>query len=397
MDERNPSLARFLRSLPHVTRGESNHCAVIHCSPMKVGIDGRSLAAGRARRGVAHYTASLAEALAAGFPGDSWRLLVPGATPDPPVAGVETAGLRLPSRVVFGAAALAGRPRLDRLLGGAADVVWAPAPAPLAVSPGVPFVLTVHDLSFEEDPRFYTRYERAWHRLGRLGRLARRAERVIAVSAATREAALARWGLDPDRVVVVPSGVDRPSDPPGVAEEIRHDLGVPERYLLFVGALEPRKAPVLLARAYAATRAGGLDADLVVVGTGRLESEMGGPGVRLLGGRDRREVEALYAGALAVVLPSFSEGYGWPPLEAAACGTPSVVTDLPVFRETLGDAALRVAPGDEDALAQALARIASDAALRERLAADAALAIADRTWEAAARATHGVLAAAAGA
>lgn len=363
---------------------------------MMVGIDGRSLAAGRARRGVAHYTASLAGALAARFPGDSWCLLVPGATVDPPVAGVETAGLRLPGRVVFGASALTGRPRLDRLLGDGVDVVWAPAPAPLAVSPDVPFVLTVHDLSFEEDPGFYTPYERAWHRLGRLGALARRAQRVIAVSAATRDAAVARWGLDPARVVVVPSGVDRPSDPPGVAEEIRHDLGVPERYLLFVGALEPRKAPVLLARAYAAARAGGLDADLVVVGTGRLESELAGPGVHLLGGRERREVEALYAGALAVVLPSLSEGYGWPPLEAAACGTPSVVSDLPVFRETLGEAALLVAPGDEAALAQALARIASDAPLRERLATDAAGAISGRTWEAAADATHAVLTHAAG-
>ncbi len=363
---------------------------------MRVGIDGRSLAAGRARRGVAHYTASLAGVLAARFPADAWRLLVPGGAPEPPVVGAETAALRLPSRLVFGAAALAGRPRLDRLFGEAPDVVWAPAPGPLAVSAGVPFVLTVHDLSFEEDPGFYTPYERAWHRLGRLGALARRAQRVIAVSAATREVALARWDLDPDRVVVVPSGVDRPSLAPGAGEAIRRELGLPERYLLFVGALEPRKAPDLLARAYGSARAQGLDAELVFVGTGRLEPALPGPGVRLLGGRGRREIEALYDGALAVVLPSFAEGYGWPPLEAAACGTPAVVSDLAVFRETLGDAALRVAPGDEAGLAGALGRIASDGALRERLASDAARAIAPRTWEAAADATHAVLTQAAG-
>ena len=70
----------------------------------------------------------------------------------------------LPARVLFGAAALARRPRLDALLGGC-DVVWAPAPAPLAVG-ATPFVLTVHDRSWEERPQDFTRYERLWHARG---------------------------------------------------------------------------------------------------------------------------------------------------------------------------------------------------------------------------------------
>ena len=94
-------------------------------------------------------------------------------------------------------------------------------------------------------------------------------------------------------------------------------------------------------------------------------------------------------------MPSLAEGYGFPPLEAAACGTPSIVSDLPVFHETLGDAALRVPPGDEAALAEALVRMAGDDPLRERLAVAAAGAIEGRTWEAAARAAHAVLAEAA--
>jgi glycosyltransferase involved in cell wall biosynthesis len=122
-----------------------------------------------------------------------------------------------------------------------------------------------------------------------------------------------------------------------------------------------------------------------------------GPGVHRLGAVSRSDLEGLYAGALALVAPSYAEGYGLPALEAAACGTPAVVSDLPAFRETLGDAALRVPAGDEAALAGALGRVAGDAALRERLAAGAAAAIAGRTWEAAAEAAHEVLREAAGA
>jgi glycosyltransferase involved in cell wall biosynthesis len=357
---------------------------------MIVGIDGRSLAGVQARRGVAHYTASLAGALGAAFPDDSWRLLVLGGEPEASLPGVETVVRRLPRRAAFAAAALTGRPRLDRLLGGL-DVAWAPAPAPLAVSRDAPLVLTLHDLSFADRPGDYTAYERAWHHLGRLDSLARRADRVMAVSQATRDAALARWDLDPERVAVVSSGVTRPATPPD-PEEARRRLGLPERYLLFVGALEPRKAPDLLARAYARARRRGLDAALAVAGTGRLAGALDGPGVHRLGSRGRSDLDALYAGALALVMPSLAEGFGFPPLEAAACGTPSVVSDLAVFRETLGDdAALRVPAGDEGALAEALVRVATDDELRARLARAAATAIEGRTWEATARAAHAVL------
>ena len=359
---------------------------------MIVGIDGRSLAGVQARRGVAHYTASLAGALAAGFPEDSWRLLVLGDRLHAPPPGVEAVARRVPRRLAFGAAALTGRPRLDRLVGGGLDVAWIPAPAPLALSRDVPLVLTLHDLSFVERPEDYTAYERAWHRVGRLGELARRADRVMAVSQTTREAAIALWDLDPARVAVVTSGVTRPAAPPD-AEEARRRLGLPARYFLFVGALEPRKGAGVLARAYVRARRARLNADLVLVGSGRSGVVFDTlPGIHRIRAADRPELEALYSGALALVMPSLAEGYGFPPLEAAACGTPSIVSDLPVFRETLGDAVLRVPPGDEAALAEALVRMGSDDALREGLAGAAAGAIEGRTWEAAARAAHAVLA-----
>ena len=165
-------------------------------------------------------------------------------------------------------------------------------------------------------------------------------------------------------------------------------------YLLFVGALEPRKAPDVLSDAYARARARGLEAELVVVGEGRMP--IAGTGVRRVApAADDRELAALYAGALAVVAPSWLEGFGLPPVEAAALGTPSVVSDLPVFAETLGDGALRVAPGDAAGLADALVRIAGDAALRSELGAAARQAAVRYDWGRSAEAMHAVLAAAA--
>ncbi|MDX6669150.1 MAG: hypothetical protein QOK04_2530, partial [Solirubrobacteraceae bacterium] len=175
---------------------------------MEVGIDGRSLVGAQRGRGVAHYTRALLEALAAEFPDDRWRVLLPASSSAALAASLERHNIavrhhRLPSRALFGAAAVVRRPRLDRLLGGELDVVWAPAPAPLAVSGRVPLVVTVHDLSFEQRPHDYTGYERLWHRLARPRRLAEQAARIVAVSDATAAVVRERWELAADRVSVV--------------------------------------------------------------------------------------------------------------------------------------------------------------------------------------------------
>lgn len=317
---------------------------------------------------MAHYTSALLEALAAAHPEDELRPFVPRH-----------------SRIVFGCAALFGRPRLDALTGGA-DVVWIPAPAPIAISPAVPYVLTIHDLSWLQRPADFTRYERLWHRLARIDRLAARAAAVVCSSAATRDDVLATFAVRPDRVHVVHAGVSAPA--PAAAGPARD-----RPYVLAVGALEPRKAPDVLARAHALARARGLEADLVFAGRGRLAESLRGDGVHVLGHVD--DLGALLRDALALVMPTYLEGFGFPPLEAALAGTPAIVSDLPVFAETLGDAALRVPPGDAAALADALLRVERDAALRAGLAARARAAAEGLTWARTTERLHPILAAAA--
>ena len=259
----------------------------------------------------------------------------------------------LPSRILFGAAALAGRPRIDRLLGGDVDVVWIPAPAPVAISDDVPYVLTVHDLSWLERPKDFTAYERLWHKVARLERLAAKARVVVAVSSATRDRIIARWpSVDPARIRVVHPGIPR------LPDAAPRPPWLPNRYILAVGALEPRKAPDLLERAFAEARRKGLDADLVFAGTGRLAHALRDrPHVHLVEEPDRATIATLYEHALALALPSHDEGFGMTALEAARAGTPVLASDLPAIEETLGDTAYRIPPGDERAWAEALTQV----------------------------------------
>jgi glycosyltransferase involved in cell wall biosynthesis len=334
---------------------------------MRVAVDGRALRPGASRaRGVARYLRSVLEQLERLFPEDGYELVDPG-------------------RVRLVSAALTGRPRLDGLAAGG-EVVWLPAPAPVALSPTVPYVLTVHDLSFEHRPLDYSAYDRLWHRLARPARLARGAVLVLCVSDATREAAVRAWDLDPDRTRTVLSGPGRTR-----GRIARRTRDFPNGYFLAVGALEPRKLPSAIVAGHRRARAQGLRAELVFAGDGPLRGKLEGSGATLLGHVSDEELDSLYSGALAVLCVSRDEGFGFTPLEAAAHGTPSIVADLPVFDETFGDAALRVPVGDPGALADALLRLEREPEFRNRLAEDAQAAVERLSWERTARATRAAL------
>jgi glycosyltransferase involved in cell wall biosynthesis len=352
---------------------------------MRVGVDGRALRAVRERRGVAVYLEQLLRELVRLHPEDEYRVLVPGVPRDGALPeNVELVEAGRAGRALHGAAALVGRPRLDRLLG-RPDLVWAPAPAPLAVSRDTPFVLTVHDLSFVHRPRDYSRYERLWHRLARPRRLAKRAQRVLADSDAVRSELLDEWQLAPERVRTVRLGPGRGAP----AEERAASVGG-ERpaHVLAVGGLEPRKQPMVLVEAHRRARERGLRAGLAFVGDGPLRGELETAGATVLGRLGDHELDDVYANALCLACVSREEGFGFTPLEAISAGVPAVVSDLPAFRETLGDAALVVPPGDADALAAALLRLEREPELRERLAAAGRERVELLSWERAARETR---------
>jgi glycosyltransferase involved in cell wall biosynthesis len=245
----------------------------------------------------------------------------------------------------------------------------------------VPVVVTIHDLAFERMPETFTRRGSFQLKLT-VRRTAKKAARVATVSEYSRQDLLDIYKLPPEKVVVTYNGVESSFNPrpsvPNEAEEVRRRFGVSRDFLLAVGSLQPRKNLVRLIRAYARLRSERQDfrPQLVIVGRKLwLASEIfdevkrhpWADDVILTGYVADEDLPALYRAARAFVYPSLFEGFGLPPLEAMACGTPVVTSDVSSLPEITGDAALLIDPNDERALASALIEVVNNDRLRAEL------------------------------
>jgi glycosyltransferase involved in cell wall biosynthesis len=387
---------------------------------MRVGVDATPLLG--PRTGVGRYVAGLVEALAelpGGEPEElaliplTWRGTADLPRVAPAAPRLRCGRRRVPARLLQAAWAAAAFPPVE-WLAGPVDVFHATnfvaPPARRAAT-----VVTIHDLTYLRHPEMVTAASARYRDL--VPRALRRGATVCTPTAAVGAEVADAYRLPPDRLVVTPLGVGpawraaTPPDPAWLAAN-----GLPERYLLFVGNREPRKnLPTLLAAYRELLAAGGdrgtprgVPGGTRVPGTGRGGSGsplpplvlVGPPGwgealdlaglpaeaVRTPGYLPEDTLARVAAGAAALVFPSWYEGFGLPALEALACGTPVVASDLPALREVLGDQAELVPPGDAAALADALARVLEDPGGEPARAARRARAAAF-TWAACARAT----------
>jgi glycosyltransferase involved in cell wall biosynthesis len=291
------------------------------------------------------------------------------------IAATRAPAVGRPGRFVQGLAregvwypALAGR-RARRL---AADLLHCPHPVPATGGP-VPLVMTVHDLLPLQHPELFPRATRVHTRLSLP--FARRARRLLTNSEHTRAEAIERLGVPAERVVATPFGVDTRFRPVHVPPDWLHErFGLERPYVLAVGTQEPRKNLPATLRAFALAAVRVPDHDLVIVGSGG----WGGTGEvedaaralptppMLTGFVSDDELVRLYSAASCFVFPSLAEGFGFPPLEAMACGAPVVASDRPALPEVLGDAALLVDPTVPETIADAITRVLES----EQLAAD---------------------------
>ncbi len=232
-------------------------------------------------------------------------------------------------------------------------------------------IITVHDLSFIHYPEYLTADSRHYYS-GQIRSSIRRADHILSVSQATKRDLIDILNVPADMISVQLHGVDesfKPYPRRATAPIIR-ELGLPDEFILSVGTLEPRKNLVRLARAFRDLKLELPDAPkLVFVGRAgwhfeQLMADLDSVGLNedLLIKQDvsDEQLPALYNHALALVTPSFYEGFGLPALEAMACGTVPIVSGVSSLPEIVGDVGLLIDPHDPATIAEALKQALTD-------------------------------------
>ncbi len=360
--------------------------------PLRVGFDGRDLL--RKRTGVVNYTVHLAQRLAA-QPGAELRVYADGYQ-DPlvqPPSDMQLHRLAAPpvlwKHVALPLALARDRVHVFHSPTGTLPL-WAPARQ----------VVTIHDLFADVEPSWFpprvaVQLQRAQRRAARV------ADAVVAVSECTRRDVVERYGVAPERVHVVHNGVDlermHPRAEPAEVERVRARFGLCGPFILCVGSLMPwRNAPALLEAVALLRERKRLDHELLFVGrdiwgsdpTRSIVEERGWKAwAHVAGYADDTDLPALYRSASLFASPSLYEGFGIPPLEAMACGTPVVASNRGAVPEVLGEAAVLVDPTDVEALATAIERAIADVDLRRDLREQGLARAARYRWDRAAEAT----------
>ena len=264
-------------------------------------------------------------------------------------------------------------------------------------------VVTVHDLGYLYYPEAHRPLDRLYLDLSTRYN-ARAATHLIADSSATKRDLIERYGIEPGKITVVYPGYDntvfQPARDEEAIEAVKARYGIAGDYALFVGTLQPRKNLIRLIEAFSNLQYPISNIQLVIAGKKgwlyweifRRVKELGLEGSALFPGYIAADdLPALLSGASLFVFPSLYEGFGLPVLEAMACGTPVVCSNISSLPEVAGDAALLVDPLDVEELAAAMERVLGDESLRAELIERGFEQVSKFSWERCARQTLDVL------
>jgi glycosyltransferase involved in cell wall biosynthesis len=307
-----------------------------------------------------------------------------------------------PRRPLHLAWAALRRPAIDRWIP-AADVVHVMAPT-VPIPTAKPVVMTVHDLTPITHPHWHEPHAR-WLFTRTVQDSVRRGDRLIATSEFTRRDLTRVAGADPERVTVVHLGVDplfAPVSDSAASARVRSRYGLADApYLLWLGASDARKNLPLLLDAFDQVRRHDGQQRLVLAGgrgrhassvTEAIEARGLTGHVVVTGYVERADLPVLMSDASVFVFPSLDEGFGLPPLEAMACGTPVIASTGGSLPEIVGDAARVVEADDAGALARAIAELTADERERERLSGVGLARVREFDWARTAEQTSAVYA-----
>lgn len=370
---------------------------------MRIGIDIRCLAEGK-RTGVEEYTIALLSGLFEQFPENeyilffnAWKKQLPDFSWATRYPNVTLRAFRFPNKLLNFSLWYFRFPKLDTLIGGT-DVFFLPNLNFSAVSRKTKLVVTAHDLSFELFPDTFSFKRRIWHFFINFRNLVRSADAVIAVSESTKNDLIDYYGVSEKKITVIHSGIGEQfsvmsrNDTNLVRVQEKYHL--PYKFILSLSTFEPRKNLPALISAFDALMA--LDHPalnkymLVIAGTRgwkyretfqAIKDSPYRKNILLTGFIADEDKSALYNLSSLFIYPSFYEGFGFPPLEAMACGVPVIASHSSSLPEIVGSAGILVDPYRPDELFQAMKQVLLDPELSETLRKQSELRARDFQWK----------------
>lgn len=333
---------------------------------MKIGIDIRCLSEGN-RTGVEEYTIGFLKRL---FEQDSdneyllfinsFKAIKEDLSWLDEYSNVEVRNFGFPNKLLNFAMWFLRWPKIDILLGGV-DVFFAPNISFIALSKKCNFILTIHDLSFERFPEYFSGKRRLWHYIVNARLLCKRADKILAVSKSTKEDLMMIYGIQGNKIEVVYPNIDIKNFTESKLSgqktlKMMRDYHLPDEFILFLGTIEPRKNIISLVKAFEHLKKSGKNyRNLKLVIAGRIgwssekiiqavEASPNKRDIFFTGFVNDIDKPMLYKLAKIFIYPSFFEGFGFPPVEAMASGVPVVTSNCSSIPEVVQDAAILIDP-----------------------------------------------------
>jgi len=281
-------------------------------------------------------------------------------------------------------------PKIDLLLGGV-DAVFFPNIIFGSVSRKAKTIVTMHDLSFERYPEMFSLVRRWWHIFINPKAFCKKADKIIAVSQSTKNDLVSLYGIKPEKIKVIYSGIDEDFKVLDRNDQqllqVKDKYALPYKFILYFGTIEPRKNVIGLIRAFNALQDLALNSSnaelekysLVIAGqSGWLSAEIYQEikrskykeKIKVIDSVPSEDKRYIFNLASLFVYPSFFEGFGFPPLEAMACGVPAIVSNNSSLPEIVEDGAIMIDPHKPDEIFQAMREILLSRELGEKLKKD---------------------------
>ena len=345
---------------------------------------------GRYKTGVGEYARGLLTALFDLDDKNQYTLFVSGrnidvdSIPWQDFPHVRVVHMPVPNKLLHVALVIVGHPHLDTYIthktGEKVDVWFSPNIGFISLSKKVKHITTLHDLSFLLYPEFFTKKQQLWHKIIRPKNQLTRANHIIVPSKNTKRDIIEQYHINEKKITVIYPGVSP-------INSIAKIKDLPAQYVLFIGTKEPRKNIAGLIEAYKKSNAYDMGYSLVIAGAPGWKCRLVRNMIQCTKGVvsydyiSEEEKWGMYEKASLFIFPSFYEGFGFPPLEAAVYGCPVIVSNRSSLPEIMGDAAYYVDPYNITDMATGISRMLTNASLRMKYAELGKKQVEKYTWE----------------